>query len=85
MKNVTDFCKTTGTGVDPHLKNLQATMSSKWESSLVLINIHCDQNIDIDIVVDQFAGKHAWHHLLSYCSCITPFDLTLLTELDMRS
>ena len=51
-------------------------MSSKWESSLALINIHRDQNIDMDIVVDQFAGKPA----------DTIIMLTdLLTELDMRS
>ena len=50
-------------------------MSNKWESSLALINIHCDQNIDMDIVVDQFAGKPA----------DTIIMLTdLLTELDMR-
>ena len=51
-------------------------MSNKWESSLALINIHRDQNIDIDIVVDQFAGKPA----------DTIIMLTdVLTELDMRS
>ena len=65
MKNVTDFCKMVETGVDPCLKDLQATMSSKWESSLALVNIHRDQNINKDIVVNQFAGKHAWHHLLT--------------------
>ena len=76
MKNVTDFRKMVETGVDPCLKDLQATMSSKWESSLALVNIHCDQNIDKDIVVNQFAGKPA----------DTIIILTeLLTELDMRS
>ena len=65
MKNVTDFRKMVETGVDLHLKDLQATMSSKWESSLALVNIHPDQNIDKDIVVNQFAGKHAWHHMLT--------------------
>ena len=52
-------------------------MSSKWESSLALINIHRDQNIDIDIVVDQFAGKPA--------DTIIIMLTDVLTELDMRS
>ena len=51
-------------------------MSSKWESFLALINIPRDHNIDMDIVVDQFAGKPA----------DTIIMLTdVLTELDMRS
>lgn len=77
MKNLTDFRKAVETGVDPCLKDLQATICLASEkSSLALINIHCDQNIDIDIVVDQFAGKPA----------DTIIMLTdLLTELDMRS
>ena len=40
------------------------------------LSIHCDQNIDIDIVVDQFADKPA-HAIIMLTD--------LLTELDMRS
>ena len=76
MKNVTDFRKTMETWWIRAWKTYrQLCLSSKWESSLARINIHSDQNIDIDIVVHQFAGKHAWHHMLT----------DLLTELDMRS
>ena len=78
MKNLTDFRKAVENWCGSVPERLTGNyMSSKWESSLALINIHRDQNIDIDIVVDQFAGKPA--------DTIIIMLTDVLTELDMRS
>ena len=45
--------------------SLRATMSSEQESSLALTNIHYDQDIDVDAVIEIFAQTHPRRLLLA--------------------
>ena len=61
----------------PRLKTyLRATLSSERESSLALMNIHQDQGIDVDAVIDIVAQKHQRRPFLA--------DL-LSTDLEVRT